>query len=100
MTAIGYISDTEELVKASWSLFHHDAVAAFKLSEKSPVPPALSTKDLPGRRTQIMNVRRIKQIDRHSAESDEDSLPESISDTENWLYWNADLHNPNDSKDA
>jgi hypothetical protein len=31
MTAIGYISDTEEIVKASWSLFHHDGAAAFKL---------------------------------------------------------------------
>jgi len=48
MTAIGYISDTEEIVKASWSNFHHDGAAAFKLSEKSPVPPALSAKDLPG----------------------------------------------------
>jgi hypothetical protein len=49
MTAVGYISDTEEIVKASWSNFHHDGAAAFKLSEESPVPPALSAKDLPGR---------------------------------------------------
>jgi len=48
MTAVGYISDTEEIVKASWSKFHHDGAAAFKLCEKSPVPPALSAKDLPG----------------------------------------------------
>jgi len=48
ITAVGYISDTEEIVKASWSLFQHDGAAAFKLSEKSPVPPALSAKDLPG----------------------------------------------------
>jgi len=31
MTAVGYISDTEEIVKASWSLFQHDGAAAFKL---------------------------------------------------------------------
>jgi len=31
MTAIGYISDTEESVKASWSIFQHDGAAAFKL---------------------------------------------------------------------
>jgi hypothetical protein len=99
MTAVGYISDTEEIVKASWSKFHHDGAAAFKLSEKSPVPPALSAKDLPGGRTQVLNVRRIKRIDRHPAESDEDSSPESISDTENWLNWNGDLDNPNDSED-
>jgi len=29
LTAIGYISDTEETVKASWSLFQHDGAAAF-----------------------------------------------------------------------
>jgi hypothetical protein len=99
MTAVGYISDTEEIVKASWSNFHHDGAAAFKLSEKSPVPPAFSAKDLPGGRTEVLNVRRIKRIDRHSAKSDEDSSPQSISDTENWLNWNGDLDNPNDSED-
>jgi len=99
MTAVGYISDTEEIVKASWSNFHHDGAAAFKLLEKSPVPPALSAKDLPGGRTQVLNVRRIKRIDRHPAESVEDSSPESISDTENWLNWNGGLDNPNDSED-
>jgi len=60
MPAVGYISDTEEIVKASWSNFQHDGAAAFKLSEKSPGPPALSAKDLPGGRTQVLNVRRIK----------------------------------------
>jgi len=48
MTAVGSISDTEEIVKASWSLFKHDRAAEFKLSERSPLPPALSAKDLPG----------------------------------------------------
>jgi len=60
MTAVGYISDTEESVKASWSLIQHDGAAAFKLSERSPLPPALSAKDLPGGRTQILNVCRIR----------------------------------------
>jgi len=41
----------------------------------------------------------MKRIDRHPAESDEDSSPESISDTENWLNWNGDLDNPNDIED-
>jgi len=99
MTAVGYIPDTEEIVNASWSNFHHDGGAAFKLSEKSPVPPALSAKDLPGGRTQVLNVRRIKRIDCHPPESHEDSSPESISDTENWLNWNGDLDIPNDSED-
>jgi hypothetical protein len=32
ITAIGYISDTEEIVKESWSNFQRDGAAAFKLS--------------------------------------------------------------------
>jgi len=99
MTAVGYISDTEEIVKASWSLFQHDGAAAFKLSERSPLPPALSVKDLPGGRTQILNVRWIRTINHHPVESYEDSAPESISDTDDWLNWNGDFHNPNDSED-
>jgi len=99
MTAIAYISDTEGIVKASWSLVQHDGAAAFKLSERSPLPPALSAKDLPGGRTQILNVRRIRRINRHLVESDQDSAPESISDTDDWLNWNGDLDNPNDSAD-
>jgi len=46
MTAVEYISDTDEIVKVSWSLFQHDGVVAFKLSERSTLPPALSAKDL------------------------------------------------------
>jgi hypothetical protein len=48
MTTVGYISDPEEIIKASWSYFQHDGVAAFKFLEKSPVPPALDAKDLSG----------------------------------------------------
>jgi hypothetical protein len=99
MTAVGYISDTEEIVKSSWSLFQHDGAAAFKLSERSPLPPAVSAKDLPGGRTQKLNVRRNRRINRHPVESDEDSAPESISDTEDWLNLNGDLDNPNDSEE-
>jgi len=57
MTAVGYISHTEEIVNASWSLFHHAGAAAFKLSTRSPLPPPLSARDLLGGRTQIFNVR-------------------------------------------
>jgi hypothetical protein len=99
MTAVGYISDIEEIVKSSWSLFQHDGAAAFTLSERSPLPPALSAKDLPGGRTQILNVRRIRRINRHPVERDKDSAPESILDSEDWLNWNDDLDNPNDSEE-
>jgi len=99
MTAVGYISDMEEIVKESWSLLQHDGAAAFKLSERSHIPPGLSAKDLPGGWTQILNVRRIRRIKRHPVESDENSAPESISDTDDWLNWNGDLDNPTDSDD-
>jgi hypothetical protein len=99
MTAVGYISDTEEIIKASWSLFQHDGAAAFQLSERSPLPPALSAKDYPGGRTQILNVRRIRRIHRHPVESDEHSSHESLLDTEDCLNWNGDLDNPNDSEE-
>jgi len=99
MAAIGYISDTEEIVKVSSSLFQHDGAAAFKLSERSPLPPALSAKDLPGGRTDIFNVHLIRRINRHPVKSDADRAPESISVTGNWLHWNADLDNPNDNED-
>jgi len=63
------------------------------------LPPALSAKQLAGGRTQVLNVRRIRRIDRHPAEIHDDSAPESVSDTENWLHWNGDLDNPNESED-
>jgi len=99
MTAVAYISDTKEIVKASWSLFEYDRAAAFKFSERSPLPPALSAKDLPGGQTQMLSVCQIWRINRHPVESDEDSAAENISDTENWLNWNGNLDNPNDSDD-
>jgi hypothetical protein len=99
MTAVGSISDMEEIVKARWSLFQHDGAAAFKLSERSPLPPALSAKDLLGGRTQILNVHFILRINRHPVESDEDRAPERISDTEDWLNWNGELYKQNDSEE-
>jgi len=38
-------------------------------------------------------------MDHHPADRDEDSSPETISDTDNWLNWNGDLDKPNDSED-
>jgi hypothetical protein len=99
ITAVGYISDPEELIKSSWSLFQHDGAAAFKLSERSPWPPALSAKDLPEGRTQILNVCRIRRINRPPVDSHEYSAPESILDTEDWLNWNGGLDNPTNSEE-
>jgi hypothetical protein len=99
LTAGRYILDMEMIVKASWSLFQHDGAAVFNLSERSPVPPALSAKDLPGEQTQILNVHLIRTIKLHPVGSDEDSPPESISDTNNWPNSNGDMHTPNESED-
>jgi len=38
-------------------------------------------------------------MNRHPVKTDEDSVPESSSDTENWLDWNGDLGYPNVSED-
>jgi len=97
---MGYISRTEEIFQTSWSLFQHDGAAAFKLPGRSLLPPPLSAKDLPGGRTQILNVHQIRRINHHPVESDEDIAHESIADTEDWLNWNGDLDNPNDSEDG
>jgi hypothetical protein len=53
MTAVGYISDIEVILQASWPLYKHDIMAAFKLSGRSPLPPALSEKNLPGGQTEV-----------------------------------------------
>jgi len=94
MTTVGFIPDTDKTFKGYWSNFQQDSAAAFKLSERLHVLPALSAKNFPGGKTQICNVRRIKTINCHPAERDEDSTPESISDTENWLDWNGSLDYP------
>jgi len=95
MTAVGYTSDTKEIVKASWSLFQHHGAAACKLSGRSPLPPALSAQDLPGGQTQISNVCQIRRIGWHPVITHEDSSPESFSGNKNRLNWNSDLDNPN-----
>jgi len=56
MTAVVYISDMGEIIQAFLSLFQHDGAAASKLSESSPLPQAVSTKDLAGERTRLLNV--------------------------------------------
>jgi len=97
--AVGYISDTEESVTASWSNYQHDCAAAFKSSERSPLSPAFSAMELTGGQTQVLNVHRIQRIKRLPAVSDDVSAPESMSDTEHWPKWNGDLDNSNDSED-
>jgi hypothetical protein len=99
MPAIGYISDMEEIIHTFWLLFQHDRAASFILSEQSPLPPALSAHDLPGERSQILKAHKIRSINRHSVEIDEDSTLESILDTNNWLNWNGHFDNPNESED-
>jgi len=75
MTSVRCIPETPGIIKTSWSLFHHDGAAAFKLSERSLLPLALSAKYLPGERTQILNVRWIRRINHHLLENDQDIAP-------------------------
>jgi hypothetical protein len=98
VTAIGYISDTEVIIKVSWSNFQPAGVATFKLSERSPLPPAVSANDLPGGQPQVVNVCRIGRIDYHPFECDGDSAPECFSDMENCLNWNGSFDNSDGSE--
>ena len=95
MTDVGDISDTEEIIKASWLIIHQDGAAAFKLAEWSALRPALAAKYLPGGRTQVLNVCRIETIDCRPAKSDEESEPEYISDTQYCLDGNSESENSN-----
>jgi hypothetical protein len=99
LTAVWYISDTEEMVKASWPLFHHDSAAVFILSAGSPLPQALSAKDLIGGWTEIFNVGHSRWINRHPVENNEESTPECILDSEIRLNLQRSLDKPNGSED-
>jgi len=41
----------------------------------------------------------MRRINHHPVESDDDSVPESTSHTDDWLNWTTDLDNPNESED-
>jgi len=99
MPAVGFISDTEKIIKVSWSNIQHHDLAVFKRSEWSPLAAALSAKNFPGWWTQVLNVCGLRRIHHHTCESDANNTPQSISDSEHWIYWNGHLHNPNGSKD-
>jgi len=94
MTAVGYIADTEDILKSSWSNFQLDGAAACTSSERSPLAPALSAQDLNGGRTKVLNLHKQDRIDCHPAIRDEHNAPESLSDAKNLLDWNCDLDNP------
>lgn len=55
MPPVGYILDTKEIMKASWSNYHADGVAAYTLSERSPLQWALLAMHLTQGRTQAAN---------------------------------------------
>ena len=57
MREVEYISEMEDSVKVSWSNSKHDGEAAFKLSERSRLPPAVSAKELAGGPTLVFIVR-------------------------------------------
>jgi hypothetical protein len=70
ITTVGYNSDMEEIFTASWPLFQNNGVAAFKLSERLPLPQALCAKYLPGGRTEVLNVCQIRTINHHLVKGD------------------------------
>jgi hypothetical protein len=91
MTAMGYISDSEEVESSSWASFAHDGLAAFKSNEKTPLPKSLPLTELQNGKTQVLNVRRIPRINRQPGLTDEESAGEDNTDTEDWLHWDGDM---------
>ena len=59
MTDVQYNSDMEENAKALWSVSQPNGEVAFTIAERSPLSPTLFAKDIPGGRTQILNIRQI-----------------------------------------
>jgi len=78
MSAIEYISDTEETVNACWLHYHSERVAEFQLSERSPVPPTWSAKDRAGGQTEVFSICTIKPIKIYPGKSHEDISPECM----------------------
>jgi hypothetical protein len=74
MTAVEYISDTEEIAEESCVHSQHDSAAVLKLSDRSPWLLALSATNLSTGDIQIIYVCQIMGIDRHSAECPEDCV--------------------------
>jgi len=99
MATIGYISDTGEILKTSWWQFQHECAAEFKLSERSPVLPALFAKNLPGGQPKILYVLRIRIIDHHTVIRADANAPESISDSTHWINWNVNCDYPTERGD-
>lgn len=83
ITAVEYISDTEEILNTSCSPSEHGGgVAEFKLSQWFPFKPAWSTNDLPGGQTQPLTLCWISTIHRHQVMSNDVTASERISDTD------------------
>jgi hypothetical protein len=97
--SLGYISDSQEIVKESWSIVHHDGEAGFELSGRSPLPPPVSAMDLPEGQTQSRNVHRIGKISSHSIDRVEQWAPETILAPDDCLNWIVVSDNPKDRED-
>ena len=81
MIDVRYISDTEVIVKVSCSQIQHNGLAGWKLLSKSPLPPGSAVKDLPGGRTQVLNVHRFKWIDHQLPTTDQYRSPAAFRTT-------------------
>jgi hypothetical protein len=93
MTMVGYISDTDVIVIASYTKSVNVGVAAFKSSVRIPLPSVFSAKVLAGGRTHVLNFSQIIRIDHHHRESVDDSESDTISNTTRRIYCPSDLDN-------
>jgi len=99
MTVIGYISDTEDIIKPSWSDLEHDGAAAFELAERSPLPLAVYAKDHTGGESHVLDICWIKKFHCHPAEMNEASISEHIPKATHWHNWDGNSDNQNERED-
>jgi hypothetical protein len=75
-------------------------MAIFNLSVRSLLPPDISAKDLSAIWTQVLNAHLTKIIHCHPAQSDENSVPETCSETKNLHNSSCDFDHRNELNDV
>lgn len=83
MTAVGNLSDPEEIINNSWSNVELNGTAAPTLLEILNLPLSLSSKGLCAGWIEVKNLYWIQNIHSHRVKIDVDITCEILSDTRN-----------------
>ena len=91
MTALGYISDTEECGERISTDLADDGEVAFRSYVECAPPKTLPLSSLINGKTKVLKLHRIRRVDRLSTQTDDESAPEDATEAEEWLNWNGDV---------